>query len=324
MRFPILRSLAAATLAVALLAAPALAGQVRIDAGTGGGFAFSPTTVTLNLGDHVVWVWVQAGHTVTSGDPNATGCDPAGDGTFATNLMNKTSSVHPAFSWKSNITSSGLLYYCVPHCPPMVGTLIINASGVPVSNFRITEVQFSAAGGLDLIEITNFGAAAGDLGRYRFAAGGDTATVPMDSFVVPASGRVVVHVNASGTQSAPNNLYLPSLNDLPSVGSLGLYAPNTASGQTAVTNVTQIIDYVEWGAPTQANESIAVAAQLWSTGDFVGFGGVATRSIEFCGTASDHGAVHWSEVSTPNFGSNGNCLTPTVRNTWGRLKAIYR
>lgn len=312
------RSLVLCTLALLAFASPSLAGQVRVDAGAGGGFSFAPATVTLNQGDHVVWVWVQGGHNVVSGDACTS------DGFFLTNIMNKSTTVHPAFSWKSNMLSPGLNYFCEPHCPGMEATLIVNASGVAVADFRITEVQFNAAGGLDLIEVTNFGAAAGDLGRYRFASGGDTTTVPMDSFVVPPGGIVVVHANASGAQSAPGTMYLPHLANLPAIGSLALYVPNTASGQTSLANVTQIIDFVQWGAPTQANESIAVAAGFWTTAEFVEYSGSATRSIEFCGAATDRGASHWSEITTPNFGSNGDCLTPTLRTTWGKLKTIYR
>jgi hypothetical protein len=29
-------------------------------------------------------------------------------------------------------------------------------------------------------------------------------------------------------------------------------------------------------------------------------------------------------VSTPNVGTDGDCLTPTNTTTWGRIKSIYR
>ena len=69
-----LRSSLAATSLLLLLAAGSNAGQRRVDVGSGG-LAFGPQDQTLNLGDHVTWIWVGAGqHSVENGvslsDPN--------------------------------------------------------------------------------------------------------------------------------------------------------------------------------------------------------------------------------------------------------------
>lgn len=296
-----------------LVSPPVHAGQVRVNVSNSD---FTPSTITLNRGDHVVWVWSNGSHSATSG----TVCgSPTGQ--FDSGSLTFNATLGTAFNWKTSITTTGLGYYCTPHCVTgMTGTIVVTASGTPVADFRITEVQFNTPSGQHLIEVTNFGAAAGDLGRYRFFSGSDSAIVPLQSFVVPSNGRVIVHVNASGAQSAPTDLYLPTLADLSTTGSASLYVPTTGNPNT---DTRQIIDFVQWGAAGQPNEGTANTATLWTSGQFLG--AVAPgHSLEFCGTASDRGASHWAEVSTPNVGTNGNCATPGIPMTWGRLKIIYR
>lgn len=313
---------ATASFAVLMMSTPThlFAGQVRVDIG-GSGNVFTPSSVTCNLGDLVVWVWVGGTHSLTSG---AAGCTT--DGFFNIGLSSPDPAGCTAFTWKTHHATSAFRYFCSGHCPSMTGTLVIQQFGAPVADFRITEIRHNAENGLDLVEITNMGPATGDLGRYRFVASHDSATVPIDHLVVPGTstvaggGRVTVHVHASGVQSA-SDLYLPTLEDLPATGSLALYAPNTFV--TTLEDISQIIDYLEWGAPGQANESTAQSARLWTAGEALG-PLPPGRSFEYCGTRSQHGAMHWSDVTTPNFGSNGACATPVQTHTWGRVKTLYR
>jgi plastocyanin len=300
------------SLCLTFAAAPARAGQVRINVN---GMSFVSSTASLNLGDHAVWVWTAGSHTVTSGTDGSTG----GSGTFNTGGGFLGIS-NARFSWKS--TQAGVLdYYCVPHFSSgMTATLNVAASGVSVSDFRITEVQFNLPGGQDLIEIANLGDAAGNFGRYRFAIGGTTVEVPLNDIVVAPGARVVIHANASGTNTL-TDFYLPTLGDLPETGSLALYVPNTVV--SAVTAASQMIDFVQWGAGGQANEATAVTALLWQAGEAI-TGVDAGHSIEFCGSGGEYGFGEWSEVTVPNVGGAGNCATPTVRSTWGRLKTLYR
>jgi plastocyanin len=295
----------------------ALAGQVRIDvSNSGGANAFFPATASLNFGDQVAWVWLDGTHTVTSGSS----CTP--NGLFNSGSATYNPSAGTAFSWKSNASGSQP-YYCAPHClMGMTATLNVAASGVAVADFRITEVQYNLPNGHDLIEIANLGNAAGDLGRFRLLASNDNATVPLNSFVVLAGGRVTVHVNVAGTHSPPTDLYLPTLADLPTSGSLALFMPYTVSGAGS-TGATQMVDFVQWGGPGFLYEDVAQTAGFWTPGHYLQTVG-AGHSIEFCGDAADRGAVNWAEIAVPNFGSNGGCTTPTLKSTWGRLKAIYR
>ena len=299
--------LVATTLAVTA-AAPALAGQVRVSVVN---FAFTPRAVNCNLGDHVVWVWRSGTHTVTSGDSSG----PTPDGRFNSGLLGSGSS----FSWKSD-ASGHATYYCEPHAPGMAGRVIVGP-GIAVSDFRITEVLFNDAGGLDLVEIANLGNATGDLGRYRMVVGATAVAIPRDTLSVGTGGRVVVHCNASGT-STQTDIFLPTLPALPEPGSVALYAPNTAPGHTALTDATQILDYVEWGAGGQANEATAASAGIWVAAQSIN-NVAAGHSIELC-AAAPRNASAWAEIASPNFGSNGNCTTPARTITWGRIKTLYR
>jgi plastocyanin len=304
-------------------AASAWAGQIRVDVGgPGGAMVFTPSSVSASVGDHVVWIWIGGTHTVTSGDFNSVIDVSAGDGLFNSGPAGIAGA---NFSYK--VTVSGTRpYYCIPHLPDMLGTLNLSASGATgLSDFRITEVQFNAPGNLDLIEITNLGAA-GNLGRYRLKVSGPSATQTLQitgstNIAVPAGGRVVLHCNQAGTNTT-TNLFLPAVTDLPANGSLALYVPSTLAAQNALTRADMMIDFVQWGAGGQENEATAQTAGLWSAG--AALTSVADgHSIEFCGNSDEYGFTQWAEISTPNFGSNGNCLTPAIETTWGRLKTIY-
>lgn len=306
---------AAAAAAVFLLSfGTASAGQVRISAT--GGNQFSPAAQSLNLGDHVIWVWTGGAHTVTSGTDGSS----TGDGLFDSHTS-PFGAANARFTWKSTVTGARE-YYCEPHFPFMTGTLNIAASGVAVSDFRLSEIQYDVPGSLDLIEVRNAGAAAGNLGRYRLSITGQATTeLAMNDIVVPPGGHVVIHLNASGTNTA-TDIYLPTVTGLPTTGSVALYAPNTQN--VSLADPSQIIDYVQWSAGGQQNEATAGSASMWVAGEFVPAAVEPNHSLEFCGTASQRGAAFWSEVAVPNFGTNDMCATPAVPTTWGRIKAIYR
>jgi plastocyanin len=310
---------AIAALVLLLGVAGARAGQRRIDVGTGG-FSFGPSSQTLNINDQVTWVGVGGSHTVTSG----TGPSDPGVGSLFNAGISGTGQ---AFTWKADRTGS-VDYFCSPHFSfGMTGQLQISASGVAVSSFRITEVQYNDASGHDRIEITNLGGDFGDLGRYRIAINGtSSAIVPLTSVGVVSGatpGRVVVHTNEGTTGSTQTNLFM-AIGDLSDVaGSVALYVPNTTS---TLTDQKQIVDFVQWGAGSQPNATTAVAANVWpSTGDFVPLVPVSGNyDIAFCGTESQHdGSVRWS-VAHPNFGTASLCSTPTFTTTWGRIKQLYR
>jgi plastocyanin len=299
--------------ACALVAGAAAARQIRVSVSN---FAFSPATVTVNAGDHVVWVWTGGTHNVVSGD----GVGQIADGEFTSGGV---AGIPTTYSWKS-VAPTTEPYYCELHAPGMVGTVNVVASGATgLSDFRISEVQFNAAGNLDLVEIENIGSP-GNMGRYRLKVSGlPVQTLQIGSspdLAVPGAGHVVLHCNATGTSTA-TDLFLPAITNLPANGSIALYVPNTSV--TNLSTASQLIDFVQWGAGAQENESVAVAAGLWTAGAAIT--NVADgHSIERCGDPGQYGAGFWHEISTPNFGSDGNCATPTFSTTWGRIKSLYR
>jgi plastocyanin len=294
----------------ALLATVALAGERRIDlAGT----SFLPGSIPINQGDHVVWVWDGGNHDVTSG------AGGAADGIFGSATMG---SINDAFSWKADRTGT-LDYFCSVHFGfGMFATLTIDAPGSHnVSNFRITEVQYNEATNKDRIEITNLGGDSGDLGRYRISVNGGSVAVPLNSQFVAVNGRVTIHTNETGTNTA-TNIFIPAIGDLPNTGSIGLYVPSTDPATSALTNTNHIIDFVQWGAGSQANEATAEAAGVWPTNEFMA-GQPVGYSLVFCGTVSQYGKSFWN-VARPNFGSQPLCATPVKASSWGRIKSLYR
>ena len=304
----LLRPLAVAVSLLALLTLPAMAGQVRVNVSN---FAFTPRAANINTGDHLVWIWTGGSHSVTAGDSALSNTT----GQFDTNVQ----AVNSSFSFKTS-TLGLIRYYCIPHAPDMAGRLIVQSSGNSnASDFRITEVLFS--GGEDRVEIANLGAS-GDLARYRLKISGQAVASlgSTNNLSVPAGGRVVVHFGVTGTNTT-TDLFFPALSLPDAAGSVALYVPNTVAPSLAT--VSQIIDFVQWGASAQENEGTANSAGYWASGSSIN--GVAPgHSVEFCGTPGQYGVANWSEVATPNFGSNGGCATPTVRSTWGRIKTLYR
>lgn len=291
------------------------AGEVRVNVSN---FAFSPADIGVNLGDHVVWIWTGGTHTATSGDAFGDLYGPVPDGIFESGSRGPGGE----YGWKANVAGTEP-YYCLLHWASyMVGTVDVIGIGYPVSDFRITEVQYNVAGGKDLIEIANLGTDAGDLGRYRLSVTpGASSSIGPISVPVPPGGRVVLRVNQAGVDS-PTQIFLPSLPDLPATGALTLYVPFTPPG-AALDAADQVVDFVQWGAGGGPHEAAAVSAGTWTAGQYVPPVGDG-RSMEFCGTSGQRGASLWAEVSVPNFGVAGGCATPTVRTTWGRVKTLYR
>jgi plastocyanin len=305
-----------------LIASGSNAGQRRIEVGFAG-TNFGPDTQTLNLGDQVTWVWASFFHSVTSGTAPAP--DPDAGAIFDSGTLSANPS---AFTWKADRTGN-VPFFCTPHFfSGMTGTLQISPPGtIAVSSFRITELQYDEAAGHDRIEIANLGGDSGDLGRYRISINGtSSAIVPLNSALVlsgTSPGRVVIHTNEGTAGSTASNMFI-AIGNLPTTGSIALYAPNTKSG-TSLADATQIVDFVQWGAGSQAMAATAVAAGVWpSVAEFVDPVPVTgTYDLAFCGLESDHGKAFWN-VAHPNFGTQSLCATPAQASSWGRIKLLYR
>lgn len=335
MRRDLGRRVAATAIILIALVTPhapaARAGQVRVNVGVGGN-NFSPYAVNLNQGDQVVWVWIAGNHTVTNW---STASDSEGftidgsifDSDAGGNHFGQNSTTR--YSWKSDRTGN-IPYLCVPHVPGMNARLIVSPLATPptiaVSNFRLTEVQFNVPGGQDLIEIANLGAASGDLRSYRLAVAGTGTGVVITNvdFPMAAGTRVTLHTGQSGTNTA-SDIFLPAIGDLgDAAGSVALYVPSSLAPLNALTNKDLMIDFVQWGAGGQPNETTAGLNTFWTAGTSIN--NVAPgHSIEYCANPTlDHGVARWAEISPPNFGGNSDCTTPVHTGSWGRLKVLYR
>lgn len=304
------------------LAAPlstSRAGEVRINI-TGNSLSgtFSPRFVNMNVGDHVIWVWTGGQHTTTSGDSSSGTADSPNH--WDTPILLAAGANTPAFSWQSTVPEV-IPFFCQLHAPPMAGHVFVS-SGIAVADFRITEVQYNEASGLDKIEVSNLGSVLGDLGRYRFAAGGVVTSISAISVPLSPGATLTIHTHESGTNTT-TDLFLPALGALNDVaGSVALYAPNTVGPDLG--DATQILDFVQWGAGGQDNEGTAVAANLWTAGAVAPSVPVG-HSIEFCGTRGQHDGFWYDSPTTTFSGAPGNCIAvPTRVTTWGRIKTLYR
>lgn len=310
------------SLALLVIAAPSVrAGQVHVRVSNN---LFTPASVALNRGDQVVWVWDAGSHTATSGEAKTM----TPDGLFDSGILTFSATNGTAFAWKASLAAEQN-YYCELHVPGMEAELLIGETGEAVADFRITEVIFNAAGSLDLIEITNLGDAAGNLGRYRLVSSSGVANLPVNSQIVAPNGQVVLHLNATGSNNA-SNVYMPTFPELPNVGSVALFVPHTKAGPTFTDSTNHLVDFVQWGAGGQRTQTVATAATVgatatpfWTAGQFV-TGAASGHSIAFCGTRGQYGASTWSEITTPNIGTGLSCTTPATSVSWGRVKTIYR
>lgn len=326
---PVGRTAIASLLVAALAAATSHAGEVRVNVGQGGS-VFNPYVVNINQGDHVVWVWIAGTHNVVNWSLPTDSLNTNVDGSiFDSDPPNHFGQNNTTrFSWKSDRIGT-VPFVCAVHIPDMTGRIVIAPLTTPptnpVADFRLTEVQFNVPGGQDLIEIANLGAAAGDLRSYRIAtsASGLGVSIVGTDFPVASGARVTIHTGIAGANTA-TDIFAPAIGNLgDATGSVALYVPASLSSQNALTNANLMIDFVQWGAGGQANETTAGLAGFWAQNTSIN-NVAAGHSIEYCASATlAHGANHWAEISPPNFGSNSDCTTPVLSDTWGRVKIIY-
>lgn len=87
------------------------------------GFAFSPDTIIVTEGTTVVWINKDGvTHTSTSGTVSSTTCNS--DGTWNTGNLSQGQTGSHNFGTGSQGTYP---YYCIPHCPSMVGAVIVQS-----------------------------------------------------------------------------------------------------------------------------------------------------------------------------------------------------
>jgi len=110
------------TLLLVTSGAAATAATVTVEVGASGGFSFSPSSVTIQPGDTVQWVWIgDHNHSVTSGT------EATSNGIF-------NSGIHTnPFTFSFTFPNTGTFeYFCIPHIGlSMVGVVEVSGSVAP-------------------------------------------------------------------------------------------------------------------------------------------------------------------------------------------------
>ncbi|MBQ4821108.1 spondin domain-containing protein [Aquimarina sp. MMG016] len=155
-----------------------------------------------------------------------------------------------------------------------------------VRSIVINEVNY---GEDKLIELWNNGTVAVDIASYWLCLG---------------PGQYVQIQNATiingDTNLDPGEFVVFNWDQLSDSEGLGLYTNNS------FTSADAIMDFVQWGAGGSARENVAVAAGIWSSGDFVPGVRLASYSIAYDGEGD--ASSDWTEAINPTFGI-GNATT---------------
>ncbi len=115
--------------------------------------------------------------------------------------------------------------------------------------------------GKEWIELYNRGNQDIDLTNYDL----DPSSAPyytFPHFVLKSKAKVIIHINTEGTNSATDLYTGPSKNMSNTKGVIALFNSTTHSTEN-------LVDYIEYGAGGQTNESKAIQDNIWTAGDFI-------------------------------------------------------
>jgi plastocyanin len=116
---------------IPLLSSRAATFQVTV--APGGALTFTPSNVTIQVGDTVKWTWASSGHSSTSGTPGHP------DGMWDSGVQNS------GFTFSHTFTAAGTFsYYCTPHgaCCGMIGSVTVTPAADTV---QITRAQYTTS-----------------------------------------------------------------------------------------------------------------------------------------------------------------------------------
>ena len=165
---------------------------------------------------------------------------------------------------------------------PTIGTS--NGAAIePQASVIFNEVQF---GGSDYVELYNNGDIAVDLSNYWLCLGpgayseiGSLTVVNGQLNLQPGELVVVEYPTLSNTDLG-----------------LGLYRNNDDFSSAA-----NIVDFIQYGAASSPRENVAVAAGIWTAGDFIAARANARNSVVRADNASGDAAADWT-AAIPSFG----------------------
>jgi plastocyanin len=102
---------------LALFAGPAHATTFTVTVAAGG-LRFTPSSLTIQIGDTVKWTWSATGHSSTSGTPGTP------DGIWNSGILNQGATFTHTFT-----TAGSFPYYCMPHgaCCGMTGVVTVSS-----------------------------------------------------------------------------------------------------------------------------------------------------------------------------------------------------
>lgn len=194
---------------------------------------------------------------------------------------------------------------------PVLLTLLV----VPrflLASVAINEILFDPAGtdtGLEKIEFYNPDVAAADLSSWELYPDGIGYFLFPGSFSLQAKSFVVIHLRTSGTDDAANLYHSsPTSNMGNSSGSVAIFKPGGRSSST-------IADFVRYHKPGSSEsktwESAAVAAGLWTAGEFVDVNALTEgNSIGLVSDGVRSNAAAWKIYATPTIGGANSSPTP--------------
>lgn len=157
----------------------------------------------------------------------------------------------------------------------------------PEVNVRLNEVQYLG----NLVEIVNNGEGTVDLSGYFLCLG-------------PGTYQRIGDLTVNGNLQLAAGEYLSVSYEMPNAeGGLGLYTNNSD-----FTDASTLADFVQWGTGGTARENVAVAAEIWTTGEFVPVMGNADNTIIFDGEGI--GASNWAETTTATIGEDNQLTVP--------------
>ena len=138
--------------AACLAAAPTLAATTMVEVRDN---FFSPSSVTICVGDTVVWEWTGNNpHTTTSGDGCAAGNGVWDSGVQGTgfSFSHTFGAVPPECATDSDGADQTCSYYCTVHCPAMTGTVTVMeapaaALGLSKNSLRVSSDPTQGRGG---------------------------------------------------------------------------------------------------------------------------------------------------------------------------------
>jgi Lamin Tail Domain/Secretion system C-terminal sorting domain/PKD domain len=134
------------------------------------------------------------------------------------------------------------------------------------------------------LKVKNYGAMSVDISTYRLCS----------SFVYKTLNQTGINILAGDFNLATGEEVYFSWTDAgngftTAMDDMGLYLPSGSFSTAA-----NMVDFVEWGASGQGRENVAIAASLWSAGQFLEGDG----PWEYIGTGSSSGLAQWDVVSS--------------------------